>query len=96
MEITGQKKNDLFKRTEVTAVKHSNAGTPNRKEIIAELASDLKVPAERIVVDKVAQKFGFKQVTVSARVYDSADALKKIEPAYKAARTEHKKAEKKG
>ncbi|PIN95823.1 hypothetical protein COU39_03895 [Candidatus Micrarchaeota archaeon CG10_big_fil_rev_8_21_14_0_10_60_32] len=97
MEITEKKRNELFKRFEVKAVKHSNAATPNRKEILAEIASDLKVPVERIAVDKVEQKFGDKQVAVYARAYDSADQLKKIEPAYKAARTEgKKKGEKKG
>lgn len=95
MEILEQKRNDLFKRNEVTARKRSNTGTPNRKELLKELAGDLKVGADKIVIDKVDQQYGSKTATVYAKVYDSAENLKATEPHYKLERTEGKKEEKK-
>jgi ribosomal protein S24E len=95
MEITEQKRNELFKRTEITARKRSNTGTPKRKELIEELAGDLKMSVDKLVIDKVNQPYGSKTVTVYAKAYDSADELKAMEPKYKIERTEGKKVEEK-
>ncbi|MFA4946069.1 MAG: 30S ribosomal protein S24e [Candidatus Micrarchaeia archaeon] len=95
MEITGKNRNELFKRTEVTAIKHSNAATPKRSDLLQELAGDLKAPAANIVIDRVEQHFGSKTVVVHAKAYDSPEALKKIEREYKSVRTHGKKQEEK-
>lgn len=57
-EIIDKKENALLKRQEVLVkVDHEGKATPTRKELLSEMAKNLKAKEDLIIIDKI---FSFK------------------------------------
>jgi small subunit ribosomal protein S24e len=75
LKIVEERKNPLLKRVEYRfEMSHPTAATPKRDEVRQELASQLKVPKERIVVERMHAKFGTPMSVGEAAAYASKDA----------------------
>jgi small subunit ribosomal protein S24e len=75
LKIVEERKNPLLKRVEYRVeMSHPTAATPKRDEVRQELASQLKVPKERIVVERMHAKFGTPMSVGEAAAYASKDA----------------------
>ena len=80
IKIVEQRPNPLLKRTEYRfEIGHSAASTPSRDSIRAELAKDLKVPKDRVIVERMNSKFGTPKTVGEALVYASPDDAKGVE-----------------
>ena len=80
IKIVEQRPNPLLKRTEYRfEVGHAEHSTPSRESIRSELAKDLHVPKERIVVERMQSKFGTPKTVGEALVYTSPDDAKAVE-----------------
>ena len=73
-----EKNNELFRRKEIVAFLQSEI-VPKREEIKTALAEKLSSPVENIVVDTIKGKFGRKEFTVIARIYNSKEDLEATE-----------------
>ena len=80
--ITSDTENILLNRRELCFNIIFNGATPSRKMVHAKLAAMLNSSKDQLVIGSLQNKFGMMQITGDARVYTSADNLKKIEPAY--------------
>ncbi|KXA90882.1 hypothetical protein AKJ57_03270 [candidate division MSBL1 archaeon SCGC-AAA259A05] len=88
LEITEKKQNPLLKREVVKfKVEHSTAPSPSRSDILEELSSELDVPGNLIVIEKIATPHGSQTAFGTARVYETEDLLKELEPEYLIERT---------
>ena len=90
-KILEQKQNPLFHRKEAVVEVESKGATPKRREVLAELSEKLGASEAQIAIAKIDQRFGRHYVTVTARVYDSPDFLKKFEHDWVMARGSGKK-----
>ncbi|MCX6767395.1 MAG: hypothetical protein NTY90_01530 [Candidatus Micrarchaeota archaeon] len=91
LEVASDSKNPLYDRREIQALASATKATPSRKQIMEELAKQLGVKPDCIVIDKIEQRFGRQSAGVKAKVYSSPESAKKFEKEYKFARTEGKK-----
>jgi len=78
--ITSDIENVLLNRRELVFGIVFNGATPSRKMVHAKLAAMLNAPKDHLVIGSFHNRFGITQITGDARVYTSADELKKIEP----------------
>jgi len=75
LKIVEERKNPLLKRTEYRfLMSHPTAATPKRDEVRQELANQLKVPKDRIVVERMHAKFGTPMSVGEAAAYSTKDA----------------------
>ena len=75
LKIVEERKNPLLKRTEYRfEMSHPTASTPKRDEVRQVLATQLKVPKDRIVVERMHAKFGTPMSVGEAAAYASKDA----------------------
>lgn len=87
----------LVERDELIVKLEGTAATPSNANLKEELAKLTNKPQEDIVVKKIYQAYGKKDVHALAYIYNSADSLKKFEPRKKekeaqaAAKPEEKK-----
>jgi len=90
IEITSDKKNVLLGRREL---EFSLPGklTPSRKETRAELAKQLGVKENLIVIDSIVQRTGSNITLGRAKVYNSEEVMKDVILGYKTTRGEKKK-----
>ena len=80
VEVVSKDENKLLERTEVRfKATHANEGTPQRDAVRDKLASLLKVPKERVVVDSMESEFGKMETVGYAKVYKSKEAAMKYE-----------------
>lgn len=91
MELTikNKKRNDLLKREEITAIIKSGV-TPTIQETGNIIAKNLNSNAELVAVKRVKGKFGRNEFDVEAHVYETKEALQKVEPRPKAKKEEAK------
>ncbi len=83
VEIIQRTENPLLRRTEIKfKVDHTGGPTPPRKDVRAQLAAQLGVSEDLVIVEKMASLFGRQQASGIARVYDSRELLEKLEPRY--------------
>jgi len=83
VEIVERKENPLLERLEVKfRVDHSNAPTPKRLEVRSQLAAELGVAEELVVIDKLASTTGRQVASGIARAYSSRERLEELEPEY--------------
>ncbi len=81
MEITilEDRPNPLMKRREYRfEVAHATAATPSRESVRGELSKLVKAPKDRIVVERMAARYGTATSRGDALVYESADAALSI------------------
>jgi small subunit ribosomal protein S24e len=80
IEIVSKKENQLLERTEVMfKATHSKEGTPQRDAVRDKIASLLKVPKDRVVVDSMKSEFGRMETVGYAKAYKSKEAAMKFE-----------------
>lgn len=83
VEIVEKKENPLLKRSEIKfRVDHSNAPTPRRLEVRSQLAAQLGVAEELLVIEKLASTSGKQVASGLARAYSSREELEELEPKY--------------
>jgi small subunit ribosomal protein S24e len=105
IEIEGKKENALLNRVEVDfKALHGAEPTPKRDQVREELAKQLKVTKDRVVVDHMESRFGVGLTEGYAKVYKTKEDALKFENehvlvrnglAQKAAKADVKKGEKK-
>lgn len=79
--IESKKNNTLLNRTEVFfTVKHTGAGTPNRDVIRNELADKLNTIKDNVIINEIHSGFGSQEATGYAKVYNSTEQSKALEP----------------
>ena len=81
LKIVKKHKNELMKRTEITAEMHEKT-IPSKQQIREKLAALVNSSVEKISITKVVTKFGSSAAIVHARTYDSVEDLKKTEQKY--------------
>lgn len=83
VEIKEKVENPLLQRAEVKfKVDHSGGPTPKRLDVRAQLASQLGVSEELVVIDKLASMYGQQVASGIARAYSSRERLEELEPKY--------------
>lgn len=83
VEIIEKTENPLFKRTEVRfKADHAGEPTPKRLDARAQLAAQLGVAEELIVIEKLASTHGRQVASGIARVYSSREQLEGLEPKF--------------
>lgn len=80
LEIVSKDENQLLERTEVRfKATHVDESTPQRDAVREKLASLLKVPKERVIVDSMRSEFGKMETIGYAKVYKTKEAAGKYE-----------------
>ena len=83
VEIIEKTENPLFKRTEVKfKADHAGEPTPKRLDVRAQLATQLGVAEELIVIEKLASTHGHQIASGIARAYSSREQLERLEPKF--------------
>ena len=79
LKILEERANPLLQRTEYRfEITHAEAPTPTIDQVRGELSKQLKVPKERLVIERMHARFGAPQTRGEALAYKSADAAKSI------------------
>jgi len=87
VEIVEKSENPLFQRVEVKfKVSHAGEPTPKRLDVRAQVAAQLDVAEELVVVEKLAGAHGRQEASGIARAYNSKERLTALEPKYLLAR----------
>jgi small subunit ribosomal protein S24e len=83
VEVVEKTQNPLLQRTEIRfKVDHAGGPTPKRLDVRAQLASQLGVPEELVVIEKLASLHGQPVASGIARAYSSKERLEELEPKY--------------
>lgn len=94
IKLTKREENPLMEREEIEfKVEHENSPTPSRVEILEELTSELDVSENLILIEKLATLHGQQTASGIARIYESEERLKELEPNFLSKRTEKSKGE---
>ena len=79
VEIVEKIENPLFNRTEVKfRVDHKGGPTPKRVDVRAQLASQLNVVEELVVIEKLASTHGRQVASGIARAYSTRERLEEL------------------
>lgn len=83
LEIDGKRENHLLSRIEVTfKTTHNAEPTPKRDQVREEIAKQLKVTKDRVVVDYMESTFGLGATEGYAKVYKTKEDALKLESEY--------------
>jgi small subunit ribosomal protein S24e len=83
VSVIKKDENPLLKRLEVRfEVDHEGGPTPKRLDVRKELAGQLGVPEDMVVIEKFATMYGRQIASGIARAYDSKERLEELEPKY--------------
>jgi ribosomal protein S24E len=93
LKIVKRNKNPLLKREEIEFAVEESKSVPSRKDVAEKIAAQTNAQAGTVVVKKIETAFGSKDFQGRVNVYESVEALKKVEPAHMKARLEGKKKE---
>jgi ribosomal protein S24E len=77
-QTVSKTRNPLLKRDELALTVDADK-TMSRKDLLEKLAAQLGVSADTLSLPAIHQQFGSKTMKVTARVYDSKEALQKTE-----------------
>lgn len=81
MKITEEKENPFLERKELTIeLEHSGESTPQRKELVKNLASKYKVDENCINVDHIFTKKGIGRSLAKVKIYKKPIVKKKEKP----------------
>jgi small subunit ribosomal protein S24e len=76
LKIVEERPNPLLKRTEYRfEVGHGTEATPNRDSVRAELAKALKVPKDRVIIERMHAKYGVAKSVGEAATYQTKEAV---------------------
>ncbi len=87
--IKDKKENDLLERTEILAIIKSEI-TPRMQDATKALAEYLRADAGLVIIRRMKGKFGRKEFEVEACIYESREAMQKIEPKPKVKKQEER------
>jgi len=93
LKIIKNEKNEVLGRSEITAEVNQET-IPSREEVTTNLAAQLSVSKDKIIVHKIANDFGKSTKTISAKIYDTIENMNKVERNYMLKRNESKAAPK--
>lgn len=79
------KRNELLKRMEITRVVEA-VSNPGLAKSRTEVAGELKVAEDCVVIHSIRSQFGSHDFTIEASIYDSVSDKERIEPRVKAAK----------
>jgi len=79
MESKKDFKNELMQRRELEVLIESEKN-PTRVEVKKALAEKFKASEEEIIVERIKGFYGRKEFLITARIYDSKEAMKYAEP----------------
>jgi small subunit ribosomal protein S24e len=83
ISIEGKKENALLSRVELEfRLSHVAEPTPKRDQVREELAKQLKVTKDRVVVDHMQSSFGKGESVGYAKIYKSKDEALRVESDY--------------
>jgi ribosomal protein S24E len=87
VEIVEKSDNPLFQRVEIRfKVDHAGEPTPKRLDVRAQVAAQLGVSQELVVIEKLSGAYGKQEASGIARTYNSKERLAALEPKYLLAR----------
>lgn len=83
IDIKEKKKNPLQERTEVRfTVDHESKATPRRQDVIVEMAKEMGVKKDQVVLNNLDSVYGRALSKGYAKVYDSKESALKYEREY--------------
>ncbi len=83
IRILEDRPNPLLKRREYRfEVAHATAATPSRDSVRGELSKLFKAPKDRVIIERMAARYGTATTRGDAIVYETADAAKLITRAH--------------
>ncbi len=82
LNVKEKKKNDLFKRTELTFEVTESKVTPSRKELREKLAAVENAPLQYVIIQAITPSFGKHDVHGTAVIYKDEKTMKEVELAY--------------
>ena len=83
LKILEKKENPLLHRIEIKfEVSHPKSKTPTRDEVRNLLAANLNADKSRVILNDMHTPFGSPVTRGFAKIYDSVENAKKIEPDY--------------
>ena len=82
LKITGDRRNELLKRRELSFTLGYTGSTPSRSEVMGKVCAILSLDEKRVVLDSVRTRFGERTMEGTARVYDEEQMLAKTEQPY--------------
>lgn len=94
-KIEKQESKPLVERDEITLKVTKIEATPSNAQIQEAVAKLLNKDKALVVIKKIHQKFGMREVVVTAYAYESEESKKKFEPKEKRKGKEEKGEEKK-
>ncbi len=84
LKKTKEKEAPLLGRKEVTfKASFTEAKTPTHADTLKAVADNLKVSAELVQINKIAQDFGSATATIEAYIYKDAATLNRFKPKIK-------------
>ncbi|MFH1697269.1 MAG: 30S ribosomal protein S24e [Candidatus Diapherotrites archaeon] len=96
IEITERKQNPSLGREEILFAVTDTKSTPSRKDLRAKIAALCNAKEDCVAIGKVEERFGMHDVSGSANIYASKDAMDAIEPEFIVKRNVGKNAKKEG
>ena len=79
LEILDENINRLLHRTELKCKLTFPDRTPSKEEVLKEITEKKRVDPQLVVIGPIRQKYGKKECTTVAKIYESVKALKKGE-----------------
>jgi len=96
LKITGDRRNELLKRRELTFSLGYTGSTPSRSEVMGKVCAILSLDEKKVVLGSVRTRFGERRMEGIARVYDDEELLKRTEQPHLMARGRPKSAKEGG
>ena len=82
VKITGDRRNELLGRRELSFTLAYAGSTPSRSEVMGKICAILNLDEKKVVLDSVKTRFGERMMLGIARIYDNEEMLKKTERPY--------------
>ncbi len=83
IKIVEKRENSMLHRVEVRfVVSHPKGKTPSREDVRNLLAVNLNAEKNRVILQHMHTLFGSNETTGYAKIYESVEHAKKIEPDY--------------
>jgi ribosomal protein S24E len=77
--IKEEKENPFFKRKDLRLeIKHPNAATPSKKELMSELAKKFSVSEEQVLIDYIFTKKGISESIAKVKILEEKPKPKEI------------------
>jgi small subunit ribosomal protein S24e len=86
LKITGDRRNELLKRREISFTLGYTGSTPSRSEVMGKVCAILNLDEKKVVLDSVKTRFGERTMVGVARVYEDEQMLGRTERPYLMAR----------